>query len=98
MRLHSAPASSASLNAYSPHLDMCGPRSTIAWVMTNLRNLLQHTIISIMTMMNLIGRLVYSWNDCNDMTENYCYVQHAKILTINWSWVQSGISKNVQTL
>jgi len=29
----------------------------------------------------------------NDMTENYCYVQRANILTIKWSWVQSGISK-----
>jgi len=31
------------------------------------------------------------------MTENYYYVQRAKILTINWSRVQSGISKNVQS-
>jgi len=45
-------------NAYYPHLDMCGPSSAIAWVLTKLRNLSKHTVISIMTMMNLIGRLV----------------------------------------
>jgi len=47
-------------NAYSPHMDMCGPSSAIAWVLTKLRNLSKskHTVISIMTMMNLIGRLV----------------------------------------
>jgi len=55
-RLHYAPV--LQWNAYSPHLDMCGPSSTIAWVMTKLRNLSKHTVISIMTMMNFIGRLV----------------------------------------
>ena len=84
-------------NAYSPRLNTCGPSSAMAWVLTKLRNLSKHTFISIMTMMKLIGRLVYSCNDCNDMTENDCYVQRAYILTINCSWVQSGIWKNVQT-
>jgi len=93
--LHSAPASSASLECIFSTFEHVWSKQRNR--LTKLRNLAKHTVISIITMMNLIGKLVYCWNDCNDMTENYCYVQRAKILTINWSRVQSGISKNVQT-